>query len=84
MLQDAVITITNDRYCGPVRAEYQSCFPGMFHDRSNTGSTVFMEPTAVIQLNNKIKELQAKEKEEIEKGRAALSALAGENTVEIA
>ena len=52
MLQDAVITIRNDRYCVPVRAEYQSSFPGMVHDRSNTGSTVFMEPTAVIQLNN--------------------------------
>lgn len=79
MLQDAVITIRNDRYCVPVRAEYQSSFPGMVHDRSNTGSTVFMEPTAVIQLNNKIKELQAKEKEEIEKILASLSALVAEN-----
>jgi len=73
MLQDAVITIRNDRYCVPVRAEYQSSFPGMVHDRSNTGSTVFMEPTAVIQLNNKIKELQSKEKEEIEKILAELT-----------
>lgn len=79
MLQDAVITIRNDRYCVPVRSEYQSSFPGMVHDRSNTGSTVFMEPTAVIQLNNKIKELQAKEKEEIEKILAMLSAIVAEN-----
>jgi len=79
MLQDAVITIRNDRYCVPVRAEYQSSFPGMVHDRSNTGSTVFMEPTAVIQLNNKIKELQAREKEEIEKILAMLSAMVAEN-----
>ena len=79
MLQDSVITIRNDRYCVPVRAEYQSSFPGMVHDRSNTGSTVFMEPTAVIQLNNKIKELQAREKEEIEKILASLSALVAEN-----
>ena len=79
MLQDAVITIRNDRYCVPVRAEYQSSFPGMVHDRSNTGSTVFMEPTAVIQLNNKIKELQAKEKEEIEKILAELTSLVAEN-----
>lgn len=79
MLQDAVITIRNDRYCVPVRSEYQSSFPGMVHDRSNTGSTVFMEPTAVIQLNNKIKELQAKEKEEIEKILAMLSAMVAEN-----
>lgn len=79
MLQDAVITIRNDRYCVLVRSEYQSSFPGMVHDRSNTGSTVFMEPTAVIQLNNKIKELQAKEKEEIEKILAMLSAMVAEN-----
>ena len=79
MLQDAVITIRNDRYCVPVRSEYQSSFPGMVHDRSNTCSTVFMEPTAVIQLNNKIKELQAKEKEEIEKILAMLSAMVAEN-----
>ena len=63
----------------PVRAEYQSSFPGMVHDRSNTGSTVFMEPTAVIQLNNKIKELQSREKEEIEKILAELTALVAEN-----
>lgn len=79
MLQDAVITIRNDRYCVPVRAEYQSSFPGMVHDRSNTGSTVFMEPTAVIQLNNKIKELQSKEKEEIEKILAELTSIVAEN-----
>ena len=79
MLQDAVITIRNDRYCVPVKAENQNSFPGMVHDRSNTGSTVFMEPTAVIQLNNRIKELQAKEKEEIEKILAELSALVAEN-----
>ena len=79
MLQDAVITILNDRYCVPVRAEYQSSFPGMVHDRSNTGSTVFMEPTAVIQLNNKIKELQSKEKEEIEKILAELTSIVAEN-----
>ncbi len=79
MLQDAVITIRNDRYCVPVRSEYQSSFPGMVHDRSNTGSTVFMEPTAVIQLNNKIKDLQSREKEEIEKILAELTSLVAEN-----
>ncbi|MCD8036680.1 MAG: endonuclease MutS2, partial [Clostridiales bacterium] len=79
MLQDAVITIRNDRYCVPVRSEYQSSFPGMVHDRSNTGSTVFMEPTAVIQLNNKIKDLQSREKEEIEKILAEFTYLVAEN-----
>lgn len=80
MLQDSVITIRNDRYCIPIKSEYQASFPGMVHDRSNTGSTVFMEPSAVVQLNNRIKELQVKEKEEIEKILAMLSAMVSENT----
>ena len=67
MLQDPVVTIRNDRYCVPVKSEYRSTFPGMIHDQSNTGSTVFMEPLSVVQLNNKIKQLQAEEKKEIEK-----------------
>ena len=67
MLQDPVVTIRNDRYCVPVKSEYRSTFPGMIHDQSNTGSTVFMEPLSVVQLNNKIKQFQAEEKEEIEK-----------------
>lgn len=73
MLQDPVVTIRNDRYCVPVKSEYRSTFPGMLHDQSNTGSTVFMEPLSVVQLNNKIKELQAEEKKEIEKILSELS-----------
>ncbi len=81
MLQDFVITIRNDRYCVPVKSEYRSTFPGMIHDQSNTGSTLFMEPLSVIQLNNKIKELQAREKEEIEKILITLSDLVTANAV---
>ena len=73
MLQDPVVTIRNDRYCVPVKSEYRSTFPGMLHDQSNTGSTVFMEPLSVVQLNNKIKELQEEEKKEIEKILSELS-----------
>jgi len=81
MLQDFVITIRNDRYCVPVKSEYRNTFPGMIHDQSNTGSTLFMEPLSVIQLNNKIKELQAKEKDEIRKILVELSRLVTENTM---
>lgn len=81
MLQDFVITIRNDRYCVPVKSEYRNVFPGMVHDQSNTGSTLFMEPLSVIQLNNKIKEMQANEKEEIRKILVELSRLVTENAM---
>jgi len=83
MLQDTVVTIRNGRYCVPVRMEYRTAFPGMVHDQSSTGATVFMEPMSVVQLNNKIKELAADEREEIEKILRNLSELVGNHGEEL-
>ena len=82
-LQDYVITTRQGRYCLPVKAEYKSAFPGMIHDQSSTGSTLFIEPAAVVKLNNDIRELELKEAAEIEVILADLSVKAGEHTEEL-
>ena len=72
-LQDAVVTMRDGRYCLPVKAEYKNQVAGMVHDQSSTGSTLFIEPMAVVQLNNELRELEVQEKKEIEAVLADLS-----------
>ncbi|WP_202080390.1 endonuclease MutS2 [Caldalkalibacillus salinus] len=67
MLQDAIITIRNDRYCIPIKPEYRNHFGGIVHDQSASGATLFIEPSAVVTINNQLREAKVKEEKEIEK-----------------
>ena len=83
-LQDAVITMRDNRYCIPIKAEYKGQVNGMVHDQSATGSTYFIEPAAVVELNNRLRELELEEREEIHIILTTLSSMAGEYTKELA
>lgn len=82
-LQDAIITMRGDRYCLPVKAEYRNQVNGMIHDQSSTGSTLFIEPMAIVKLNNDLKELYREEQEEIQVILARISADVAEYVNEI-
>ncbi|MEG2440678.1 MAG: endonuclease MutS2 [Acetivibrio sp.] len=73
MLQENIVTMRNGRYCLPIKSEYKNHFSGMIHDQSSSGSTLFVEPMAIVKLNNELRELDIQEKEEIEKILANLS-----------
>ena len=82
-LQDAVITMRGDRYCIPVKAEYKGMVPGMVHDQSASGSTFFIEPAIVVELNNELRELEIREQQEIEAILRSLSEMLSEHTLEL-
>ncbi len=82
-LQDAVITMRDGRYCVPVKSEFKNQVPGMIHDQSSTGSTYFIEPSSIVNLNNDIKTLEKEEIKEIERILAELSSKCAVHTAEI-
>ena len=83
-LQEPIVTMRGDRYVLPVKSESRGSVPGILHDTSATGSTVFIEPMAVVEINNQLRALTSSEKEEIEKILAEFSVRVAEHSIEIA
>lgn len=83
IIQQPVVTIRNDRYCVPIKSEYRGAFPGIVHDASASGATVFVEPASVVELGNQRKEMMIKERDEVEKVLTELSVLVGAQADEI-
>lgn len=78
MMQEAIVTIRNERYCIPVKAEYRSVFGGIIHDQSSSGATLFIEPSVIVQLNNDLREWEVKEQREIDRILTKLTAKVGQ------
>src|SRR5436309_3930479 len=67
MIQEPIVTVRDDRYCIPVKAEYRVQFGGLVHDQSTSGATVFMEPTSVLEMGNELRQLAIRERQEVER-----------------
>jgi len=83
MIQEPIVTVRNGRYCVPVRSEFKGAFRGIVHDSSSSGATVFMEPFAVVEVNNEVREERSAEEREVRRILARLSGMVGEVGEEI-